>query len=104
MGDVQIFVEGKTDQKFLQDVIDEWYGKKLVLSELGKPGGDIISLGGKWAFDDNVKIKKLQSAFQLLLLEQKRPLVLFDADAFIENHARLLPHSKTLGFDFFSAP
>lgn len=103
MSQVQIFVEGVTDQKFIQDILQEWYGIELRLGDLSKPG-DIISLGGKDAFDTESKLKKLAPAFQQLAVQEKSALVIFDADVFSANFNRLLPHSKKLAFQFFLLP
>lgn len=68
MSQVQVFVKGVTDQKFIQDVLREWYSADLKLGDLGKPG-DIISLGGKDAFDTDSKLKKLVPVFQQLVIQ-----------------------------------
>jgi len=104
MSNVQIFVEGVTDQKFLQDIIEEWYGIKLTLGKLGKPGGDIISLDGKDAFDSPTKLGFIDKLFEYLLKSEKQAIVLFDADKFQINHAKLSIHSTRLNFNYFLFP
>ncbi len=104
MSSVKIFVEGVTDQKFLQDVIEEWYGISLTIAGLDKPGGDIISLGGKAAFDSPKKQPLITKIFELLSKTPTKPIVLFDADTFSANKAMLAKHSENLTFDYFLFP
>jgi hypothetical protein len=104
MSNVQIFVEGVTDQKFLQDIVEEWYGIKLTLGKLGKPGGDIISLDGKDAFDSPTKLGFINKLFEYLSKDNKQAIVLFDADTFHLNHAKLSTHSERLNFNYFLFP
>ncbi|MGA0556720.1 DUF3226 domain-containing protein [Larkinella sp. VNQ87] len=107
MSPVQIFVEGVADQKFLQDIILDWYGIELSIGgindKVGKPV-DILELGGKDAFDTPDKLKKLTPVFQTLAITGKPALVIFDADKFATNNANLLVHSQTYGFRFFLFP
>ncbi|GAB4046316.1 DUF3226 domain-containing protein [Spirosoma litoris] len=104
MSNVQIFVEGVTDQKFLQDIVEEWYGIKLTLGNLGKPSGDIISLDGKDAFDTPKKLHIVDKLFEYLAKTNKQAIVLFDADIFHINQARLAQHSEHLNFNYFLFP
>lgn len=103
MSNVQIFVEGIADQKFLQDLIVEWYGVTLSMGTVNKPG-DILSLGGKTAFDSPETIKNLTPLFQQLSIQEIPAIVIFDADTFAENKQYLTPHSGTHGFTFFLLP
>ncbi len=103
MSSIQIFVEGITDQKFLQDVIAEWYGITLSLGTMNKPG-DIISVDGKTAFDSPEKMKKLTPIFQQLTIQQIPTIVIFDADTFLINQDKLSPHSTSLHFTYFLFP
>ena len=103
MSDVQIFVEGVTDQKFLQDIITEWYGITLSIGTMDKPG-EILSLGGKAAFNSQEAIKKLTPLFQQLSIQEIPAIVVFDADTFKENYRYLTPHSSTHNFTFFLLP
>ncbi|GAB3751058.1 DUF3226 domain-containing protein [Spirosoma pomorum] len=105
MSNVQIFVEGVTDQKFLQDVIEEWYDIRLALGKWDKPGGDIISLDGKTAFDSPGKTNKLIPVFQQLSAQDITAIVIFDADEpFSVNRDKLEAHSKKLNFSYFLLP
>ncbi|WP_138990424.1 DUF3226 domain-containing protein [Larkinella sp. C7] len=103
MSPVQIFVEGVADQKFLQDLIFEWYGVEMALGSMYK-AGDILELEGKDAFDSANKLKRLIPIFQTLAITGKSALVIFDADEFSVNHANLLAHSQIHGFRFFLFP
>jgi len=103
MNKVQIFVEGVTDQKFLQDVVAEWYGVTLSLGTTDKQG-DILSLGGKTAFDSPETIKKLAPVLQQLSIRETPTVVIFDADTFENNRRYLTTHSATHNFTFFLLP
>lgn len=104
MSNVQIFVEGITDQKFLQDVIKEWYNVDCATSKLDKPTGDIISLDGKTAFDSPEKMKKLIPIFKQLDIKGIPTIIIFDADTFSINQAKLQLHSRSLNFTYFLFP
>lgn len=107
MSPLKIFVEGIADQKFLQDVIIEWYGIELSIGGINDKSGkpiDILELGGKNAFDTPDKVNKLIPVFQTLAITNTPALVIFDADKFSLNHANLLAHSRTYGFQFFLFP
>ena len=104
MNKIQIFVEGVADQKFLQDIIEEWYGITLTLGKWERPSGNIISLDGKTAFDSPEKMKKLIPIFQQLAVQEIPAIVIFDADIFPENQQHLLAHSQTHSFRFFLLP
>lgn len=103
MSNVQIFVEGVADQKFLQDIITEWYGTTLTIGSKNKPG-DIVQLEGKNAFDSPDLMKTLTPVFQQLSAQGIAALVIFDADNFLENQPQLLTHSQTYNFRFFLLP
>ncbi|WP_020595391.1 DUF3226 domain-containing protein [Spirosoma panaciterrae] len=103
MSSIQLFVEGVTDQKFLQDVIAEWYGIDLSIGSIGKPG-EIISVDGKDAFDSPEKMKKLSPIFQQLAIQGIPTVVIFDADTFSTNQAKLTLHSQKLRFAYFLFP
>ncbi|WP_080057025.1 DUF3226 domain-containing protein [Spirosoma aerolatum] len=103
MSSIQIFVEGVTDQKFLQDVIAEWYGVALSIGSIGK-SSEIISVDGKGAFDSPEKMKKLIPVFQQLAIQGIPTVVIFDADTFSTNQANLNLHSQKLNFTYFLFP
>lgn len=104
MSNVQIFVEGVTDQKFLQDIIKEWYDIDLTLGSLDKPGGNIISLGGKNAFDSPNKLHLIEKIFETLSASDIPVIVLFDADIFSHNQPKLSTQSKQLNFPYYLFP
>ncbi len=103
MSKVQIFVEGIADQKFLQDLIEEWYGVKLTIGNLSKTG-NILETQGKDVFKTEDKLKKLTQIFKLNRLSGVQNLVIFDADTYAETHAYISSINEAQNFDFFLFP
>lgn len=109
MSDVQIFVEGIADQKFLQDLISEWYSVTLTRggfmdkNERIEPG-DILNLGGKNCFEDATKMRLLEPMLRILRAEGISLLVIFDADAFIKEQAVMEKLKQLHGFQYFLLP
>ena len=99
MSKVQIFVEGIADQKFLQDLIEEWYGVKLTIGNLSKTG-NILETQGKDVFKTEDKLKKLTQIFKLNRLSEVQNLVIFDADTY----AYISSINEAQNFDFFLFP
>jgi hypothetical protein len=103
MSKVQIFVEGIADQKFLQDLIEEWYGVKLTIGNLSKTG-NILETQGKDVFKTEDKLKKLTQIFELNRLSGVQNLVIFDADTYAETHTYISKINEAQNFDFFLFP
>ena len=103
MNQALILVEGVADQKFIQDLIFEWYNNELSLGTVSKPG-NILALGGKTAFDSPEIIKKLSPILKQQVITEIPTIVIFDADIFMDNHRYLSQHSQTHGFKFFLLP
>ena len=103
MKKVQIFVEGIADQKFLQDIISEWYGVHLTMGSLSK-SGDILETQGKDVFETENKLKQLTQIFKLNRLNNVQNLLIFDADKFYNTQLNISEIAKEQGFKFFLLP
>jgi hypothetical protein len=109
MNNIQIFVEGVADQKFLQDLISEWYGIQLtrggfVDSNARIEPGDILNLGGKNTFKDVARMRLLDPILRILRANGTTLLVIFDADTFQEEQAIVDRLSQIYGFQYFLLP
>ncbi|GAB4015983.1 hypothetical protein GCM10028808_42980 [Spirosoma migulaei] len=109
MNNVQIFVEGVADQKFLQDLIAEWYGIQLTRGGFVDKNariepGDILNLGGKNTFEDATKMRLLDPILRILRANGSTSLVIFDADTFSEEKVVLEKLSQTYNFYYFLLP
>lgn len=111
MNKPQLFVEGVADQKFLQDLIAEWYGIDLTRGgfkekNIAIDSGDILNMGGKECFKDAQKMHLLEPIFYLLQAnKQSQPaLVIFDADNYQTEKASMDSYSQKYGFDYFLLP
>lgn len=109
MSDIQIFVEGVADQKFLQDLIAEWYGIKLTRGGFADKNtriepGNLLSLGGKDTFEDTVRMRLLDPILRILKANGTSLLVIFDADTFSEEQITLENLSQKYGFYYFLFP
>lgn len=109
MSDVQIFVEGVTDQKFLQDLVVEWYGIELTRGGFVDKNariepGDILNLGGKGVFRDTAKMRMLDPILRILRANGTPLLVIFDADTFTIEQTNMEALSQTHGFHYFLLP
>jgi len=109
MSDIQIFVEGIADQKFLQDLIAEWYGVNLTRGGFVDKNqriepGDILNLGGKNCFEDAIKMRQLEPILRILRANGTPLVVIFDADDFSKEQAVLEALTQTHGFQFFLLP
>lgn len=107
----QQFVEGVADQKFLQDLIAEWYGIKLTRGGFKDDNtriesGDILDMGGKTCFENPEKMYMLEPIFELLRVnKQIQPaLVIFDADDYHTEKTKMDEYSEQYGFDYFLLP
>ena len=109
MSNVQIFVEGIADQKFLQDLIAEWYGVQLTRggfmdkNERIEPG-DILNLGGKNCFEDATKMRLLEPMLRILRIEGTSLLIIFDADEFSKEQKAMETLKQLHGFQYFLLP
>ncbi|MCY7357370.1 MAG: hypothetical protein LH609_07830, partial [Rudanella sp.] len=90
MTNVQIFVEGIADQKFFQDLSQEWYGVKLSKGKFTDQNtklslGDILDMGGKDTFDDPLRMSLLDPIIETLQFEGVSMVIIFDADTYIDS-------------------
>ena len=99
-----IFVEGIADQKFIKDLIEEWYGVSLKVSNVDKPGSEILALGGVDAFDSPEKMKKVAPIIETQQIKEIPIIAILDADVFVENDALISSHSSKFGFTYFLLP
>jgi hypothetical protein len=109
MNNIQIFVEGVADQKFLQDLVSEWYGIQLTRGGFIDKNAriepcDILNLGGKNTFEDVARMRLLDPILRLLRANGTTLLVIFDADTFTVEQAILNRLSQTYGFQYFLLP
>ena len=109
MNDVQIFVEGIADQKFLQDLIAEWYNVSLSIGRFTDnvsklETGDIFNVGGKGSFNDLGRMRLLNPIIQTLQITETPILIIFDADNYKDDEAALNKLRKTFNFHHFLFP
>ncbi len=109
MTNVQIFVEGVADQKFFQDVIQEWYGLKLSKGKFAEKNtrielGDIFDMGGQDSFADSDRMRLLEPIIQTLHVEEIPMLVIFDADEYSIKQPDIDAFCQKQGFSYFLLP
>ncbi|ADB37191.1 DUF3226 domain-containing protein [Spirosoma linguale] len=109
MNNIQIFVEGVADQKFLKDLIHEWYGIKLTKGKFAEKNskielGDIFDMGGKDSFEDPTKMHFLDPIIETLQIEEIPMLLIFDADKYSINKPIIEKLCIKRNFHYFLLP
>jgi hypothetical protein len=107
MENIQIFVEGIADQKFIQDIVKAWYNTKLTLGGYQKDKtvqGQIFSVGGKGVFKNEDKMKVLDTIFKTNRISGVKNLFIFDADEFITESGNFKEYSKLHPIEYFLLP
>ena len=107
MENIQIFVEGIADQKFIQDIVKAWYNTKLTLGGYQKDKtvqGQIFSVGGKGVFKNEDKMKVLDTIFKTNRISGVKNLFIFDADEFIIESGNFKEYSKLHPIEYFLLP
>ena len=107
MENIQIFVEGIADQKFLQDIIKAWYDVKMSLGGYQKDKttlGQIFNVGGKGVFKNEDKMKVLDTIFKANRINGVRNIFIFDADKFVTESENFIEYSKIHPIEYFLLP
>jgi hypothetical protein len=103
MKKVQIFVEGVADQKFFQDLLNDWYGIELSLGGF-KAKGDIFNVEGKGIFDDKNKMRLIDPMLKLNDTTGVKNLFIFDADTFERESQNFERYKSQFPIDHFLLP
>ncbi len=109
MSNVQLFVEGIADQKFFQDLIQQWYGVALSKGKFADQNtklafGNIFDMGGKDTFDDPIRMSLLDPIIKTLQVEGVPMLVIFDADTYSISQPVIEEMCRKQGFSYFLLP
>lgn len=109
MSKAQLFVEGIADQKFFQDLLQEWYGVKLTKGKFTEQNtnfafGDIFDMGGKDTFDDPIRMALLDPIIETLQFEEVAMLVIFDADTYTVSKPIVEELCAKRNFNYFLLP
>lgn len=104
MKKVQIFVEGVADQKFFQDLLNDWYGIELSLGGFQKAKGDIFNVEGKGIFDNENKMRLIDPMLKLNDTTGVKNLFIFDADTFEIESQNFEKYKSQFPIDHFLLP
>jgi hypothetical protein len=104
MKKVQIFVEGVADQKFFQDLLNDWYGIELSLGGFQNGNGDIFNVEGKGVFEDEKKMLLIEPILKLNDIRGVKNLFIFDADTFEIESQNFEKYKSQFPIDHFLLP